>query len=314
MKKKVDIEEAIKNIRYDLKAEVILADLMSNGLESDDFVVIPNGTFKRRYSRDIAYVTPMKLQNGQVPAGIYVNRDAIYDTLPEGLFHEKTETSEPKSASKGSKKLKAEEKAARNFFLPFENELFSQKINLELEERKILLSFSENLFDDLNSDFWNFDPSTNRNYLSRMAKFLHFSHKITGNISLTEKCLSAILNETVDAVLVDSRTNIKEDWKEGEKTGCKLGHASLGVDFVCGESFYANSHFLHFTIGPLKNTRITDYLENETVSTFLKCFAGYFVPAEMEVVSTVIVEPGNYDFMLDNSGDNSVLGYTTILK
>ena len=270
MKKKVDIEEAIKNIRYDLKAEVILADLISNGLESDDFVVIPKGTFKRRYSRDIAYVTPMKLQNGQVPAGIYVNRDAIYDTLPEGLFHEKTETGEPKSASKGSKKLKAEEKATRNFFLPFENELFSQKINLELEERKILLSFSENLFDDLNSDFWNFDPLTNRDYLSRIAKFLHFSHKIAGNLSLTGKCLSAILNETVDATLVESRTTIKENRNKGEISGCTLGNKSLGVDFVCGESFNTNNQFLQFTIGPLKNTRITDYLENGTVSTFLK--------------------------------------------
>lgn len=65
MKKKGEIEEAIRNIRYDLKAEVILADLMTNGLESDDFVVIPNGTFKRRYSRDIAYTNPLKLQNGQ---------------------------------------------------------------------------------------------------------------------------------------------------------------------------------------------------------------------------------------------------------
>lgn len=314
MGKKVDIGEAIKTIRYDLKAEVILADFISNGLENDDFVVIPNGTFKRRYSHDIAYVTSLKLQNGQVPAGIYVNRDAIYDTLPEGLFHEKTETGEPKNASKGSKKLKAEEKAARNFFLPFENELFFQKINLELEERKILLSFGENLFDNLNSDFWNFDPSTDRNYLSRMAKFLHFSHKIAGNISLTAKCLSAILNETVDATLVENRTTIKENRNEEEKSGCSLGHSSLGIDFICGESFNTNNQFLLLTIGPLKNTRITDYLENGTVSTFLKCFAGFFVPAELEVGSTVIVEPGSYGFTLNNLSDSAVLGYTTIMQ
>lgn len=235
--------------------------------------------------------------------------------MPEGFFHEKTDTNvnEPKNASKGSKKLKAEEKAARSFFLPFENELFFQKINLELEERKILYRFSENLFDDLNTDFWNFDPSTDRKYLSRMVKFLHFSHKISGNISLTGKCLSEILNETVNATLVESCTTINEFMKEGEKSGCMLGNASLGVDFICGNSFKTTSHILHFTIGPLKNTRITDYLENGTVTTFLKCFCEYFVPAELEVSSTILVAPGECDFTLQPTGDSALLGYTTTI-
>jgi hypothetical protein len=316
MNKKSQIEDTIQNIRYDLKAEVVLADLIENGFEKDDFIIIPNGTFRRRYSRDIAYTSLLKLPNGQVPVGIYINRDAIYDTLPEGFFHEKTESkeNEPLKASNSSKKLKAEEKAARNFFLPFENELFIQKINLELEERKILSHFSENILDDIAPDFWSFDNVAERIYLSRMAKFLHLSYKIAGNLQLTGKCLGAILNEDVNVSREERCMIIKENKSNEKNSYCSLGSASLGVDFICGDSFNIKSNFLHFTIGPLKNTNVSDYLENGKISNFIDCFCRFFVPAEQDVLTSIFVKPGDYNFTLNSSEDSPVLGYTTLIE
>jgi len=316
MNKQSHIEDSIQNIRYDLKAEVILADLIENGFEKDDFIIIPNGTFRRRYSRDIAYICPLKLPNGQVPVGIYINRDAIYDTLPEGFFHEKTESRENESlkASNSSKKLKAEEKAARNFFLPFENELFIQKINLELEERKILSHFSENILDDITPDFWSFDTVTERIYLSRMAKFLHLSYKIAGDLRLTGKCLGDILNEDVKVDRVERCMTIKENNSDEKKSCCSLGSAFLGVDFICGDSFKITGDFLHFTIGPLKNTNVSDYLENGKISNFIDCFCRFFVPAEQDVITTIFVNPGDYTFTLNSSEDCPLLGYTTVIE
>jgi hypothetical protein len=316
MKKKGDIEETLRFVRHDLKAEVILADLIGNGLEYNDFVMIPNGSFRRRYSHDIAYAGPLKLQNGQEPVGIYINRDAVYDILPEGFFHEKTESRGHGSAnaSKGSKKLKAEEKAARNFFLPFENELFWQRINLELEERNILFHFSENILEHITPGFWGFDTATDSTYLSRMVKFLHFSYKITGDVTLTGKCLGLILNEEVTASLVEKDMALKEN-KNGQRNSCcSLGSTTLGAGFVCGDTMDSTDYLLHFAIGPLKNSRVADYLEGGTIAGFIECFTGYFVPAELDVLSTVLAAPADFGFTLGDYENGSVLGYTSVIE
>jgi hypothetical protein len=315
MEKTDKIKLATQHLNYDIKAEAVIADLLENGLESEDFVVIPNGTFKRRYSHDIAFTNKIKLNNGLELAGIHINRDGIYDTLPEGFFHQNTEHSgESKNISKESKRLKEEEKAARNFFLPFENEIFSQRIDLELEERKILNRFSENLSDDFSSEFWRLDQSLDPKYLSRMVKFLHISHKIAGNTKLTEKCLEVILDEHVTATIVKNCAPVKVNHKNvGEKQNQVLGSALLGVDFVCGNKFMSSGYTMQFNIGPLQNSSVTDYLKNGSISNFLKCFYGYFVPAELSVSTKILVSPEKLDFTLEPLGEGAVLGYNTAI-
>lgn len=315
MVKNNNIGQTIQDVSYDIKAEAVIADLLENGLESEDFVVIPIGIFKRRYSRDIAYSSTIQLKNGSELLGIHLNRDAIYDNLPEGFFHQNTEHSnEPKNISKDSKKLKEEEKEARTFFLPFENEIFSQRINLELEERKILNRFSENLSDDFSPEFWRLDQSNDQGYLSGMVKFLHISHKIAGNTKLTEKCLEAIIDEHVTATIAENCTPVKAIQKGGKKKrNCLLGSAMLGVDFICGDEFMSMGHTMRFDIGPLRNSCINDYLKNGRISNFLKCFFGYFVPAELEISTNVLVSPDKLEFMLDSKGEGAVLGYKTAI-
>lgn len=310
-----NIEQTIRNMTYDIKAEAVIADLIENGLESEEFVVIPIGIFKRRYSYDIAFASKIKFNNGLELLGIRINRDAIYDTLPEGFFHQNTEhSSELKNVSRESKKLKEEEKAARNFFLPFENEIFSQRTNLELEERKILNRFSENLSDDFSSEFWRLDQSIDQRYLSQMVKFLHISHKIAGNTELTGKCLEAILDEHVTVTKAQNCIPLKVKHKNSDKNkNGVLGSALLGVDFICGDEFMTMGYSMRFTIGPLRNSGINDYLKNGHILNFLKCFFGYFVPAELDVSTNILISPEKHGFTLEPFGEGAVLGYKTAI-
>jgi hypothetical protein len=310
-----DIGQSVRDLSYDLKAEAVVADLVENGLESDDFIAVPIGMFKRRYSHDIASTGIIELKNGSRLLAINLNRDAIYDGLPEGFFHQNREhTVETKNISRKSKKLKEEEKAARNFFLPFENEIFSQRVSLELEERRILNRFSEHLADDFSTEFWKIDPSIDHDLLSAMVKFMHISYKIAGNTKLTEKCLGAILKEDVLIKTVRNRNPVTVKRKTGKKRQISLlGTSTLGVDLICGNEFPDAGYTMRFEIGPVRNSSIEDYLKKGRIRKFLKCFFGFFVPAETDVSVSVIVAKENCGFTLSTHGEGAILGYKTAI-
>lgn len=307
------ITKFIQNIFFDIKAEAVIADLVENGLEKDKIVCYQKGLFKRRYSRDIESIQKVKLENGKELLGVYLNRDGLYDSLPEGLFHSRSEktVNVSENASKETKRLKQEEKAARNFFLPYENEIIYQRVQLELEERNILSRFSEKLFDDIYPDLWNIHQSLNRKYAYRMALLLHFAHKITGHKILTAKCLESILDEKVNVKIVCSaNSQIEEEVPvcKNEKDG-SLGNNELGVDFICGQTFINHTKIMEFSIGPLINTNISEYLENGPITKFLSCFYSYFVPVDLDVRSNIIVEQAKRNFELSEKHGGPVLGF-----
>ncbi len=311
-----EIKEIIHNVFYDIKAEAVIADLIENGLNIDDFVSSRKGIFKRRYTRDIDSVGELKLNNGQSLVEIILNRDGFYDSLPEGLFHERSRKSSNNEASSNeSKRLKQEEKATRNFFLPFENEIIRQGVMLELEERKILGQFSERLFDDIYPNIWDLDPHLDRKYIYRLALMLHFAHKIAGRTKLMAKCLETIIEENVEIKIVNSSglNDIERLHNSPFAEKCRLGTGELGVDFVCGDPGDNFGKTLLFQVGPLKNTKVSDYLITGPLSKFLKCFYGYFVPVDYDISLEIKVDTKEQYFELNEDSGGPVLGFETAI-
>ena len=71
---------------YLLKAEALCAELMANGVSFDDLIVRFQGAFRKSYRNDIEELSAAKDGSGQII--IKINRDSLYDKLPEGLFHQ----------------------------------------------------------------------------------------------------------------------------------------------------------------------------------------------------------------------------------
>jgi hypothetical protein len=315
MGKAVEIADLINDLPFDIKAEVLIADLMENGLSTDEFAVIPSGSFRRKYSTDIRKAEIISTAPGVSLLGIHVNRNGMYDSLPEGLFHSAPEKPlrETSEMSQESKRLKREEKEARTFFIPFENEIFLHRIALELAERRILRQFSDHLFEEISPEFWNFDKTLHPEYVSKLILLLHHAHQVAGNFDLTGRCLELVLDEKVNIrVHQPGKISGKQDNPPGQQ-GNLLGNGRLGMNFICGDTWCDLMPKLEVRIGPLMKTPVSDFLGSGKVTKFLDCFYSYFIPSGMEVGTVVVPPDREFSFILDKSESEGVLGYSTAI-
>ena len=118
-----------------LKAEALCAALLEHGYAFDDLILKRLGTFKRSFSNDIEAVSA-RADNTEGRLEISLNRDSLYDRLPEGLFHQ------PRGKGSGAavtemvkefRRYREEEKEARKFFQPIEQEIFRYSVAVEEE-------------------------------------------------------------------------------------------------------------------------------------------------------------------------------------
>jgi hypothetical protein len=70
---------------------------------------------------------------------------------------------------------------------------------------------------------------------------------------------------------------------------------------------------MEFSIGPLKNTRIEDYLEKGTIARFLDLFYSYFVPLDRIATTYIKGYEATQEFILSEAG-TTFLGYNTALN
>src|ERR1700737_4328317 len=134
-----DLAGFVQSLRSDIRFEVFIADLMTENLNSDDLVIESNSLFKRSYHHDIESVSEIEYgASKKKKLRFVVNREGIYDQLPEDLFHQVSDThvSDKDAVIQEIKEQQELEKLTRRFFQPVEHEFYNQRIKLEIEERK----------------------------------------------------------------------------------------------------------------------------------------------------------------------------------
>jgi hypothetical protein len=298
-----------------MKAEQLLAFFEDN-LNLHEIVVTHEGQLQRVWSKDVAGATVDNLPNGKDILNVRLNRDGIYDALPEALFHDLTESNCATGAemAKESMRLRMEEKESRLFFKPLENEIFLQKLQLaDRENRLFERIFTEKLM-GLISDFWKLNDKLPQNYISRLARLLPFAHLISGEKNLTRLSLEFILEEKVELkeYISENFTTIPDSLY----TKGKIGDFKLGADSIPGE--YVNGYIssLRFIIGPITNPKTHQYVKTGTMEKFLKCFYNYFVPVYLDAYAQFVLPYEQSLLVLDSDNEMNIsyLGYNSVIE
>lgn len=317
MSKLDEIADFIKTLSIDMRAETLVSIIRESAIDENDLNVSFGGQLKRSYSKDVSDVKVEEFRNGEKVLNVQLNRDSVYDALPEALFHsfpEKTLSGGDEMA-RDSMKLRNEEKEARSFFMPFEHQIFLQLVKLSEKENALIKRIYSRLMQGLIPDFWNISREIPAEYSERLVKLIPLSSKIIGNVKLTTGAFEYILREPVAIVFRNTQFDFSgENIKPGEANP-GLGEGVLGINMVSGDMPELLVQTAYVTVGPVVNLDVESYLTNGWLKTLFDCMCSYFFPMEIEVV-TEVIPPGDLlglNIPEDESGEFPVLGYNTVL-
>lgn len=302
-----EIKNRINNLKFDLKAEVIISEILEQLDNKEQNILVDHkGQFKRPFRKDVLGAEVVNY-NYDITEYVKVNlsRDGIYDTLPEGLTHHLGADKPKKMVSDMTKEYKVhkkEEEYARKFFFPFENEFFLKAIERENIEKEILLELNGSKPLDFFYDFWHIDRELPPVLVSKLIRILPYLHKIVGNLDMTVHCLSYLLEEDVEI----AEQGYKEQSSSEEEIN--LGNCRLGLDMISGSAYMDYSLYLEFKIGPLQKTSFLDYIHQGKLKKFIELFYEYFLPMEVDVKTTILLEKETEVF---NLTENTILGITS---
>jgi hypothetical protein len=185
-----------ENIDY--LAEVIVSHLLT-GKRSDMSVVSIRllGIFRRFFSKEVEKILSHSNTLKEEEWEVFLHREGFYDFLPEGFFHTNTGKyfKDHHETIAEFRKHKEEEKIARQFFMPLEQEFYRHHINKEIFEQEFY--FTPESFHEF-IDFYNLRALDLNIYQKATLFFvMPYVSFIAGNLSLTETCFEIILQEKV---------------------------------------------------------------------------------------------------------------------
>lgn len=302
-----DLVREIESISYDIRAEVVANELLVSDIVVQDEITISNkGQFSRAHRSDILGASIQDDNyDKQEFLNIQLSRDSMYDALPEGFVHSLSENNADKSVGqmiREHKHQKKQEAEARNFFAPFENEIFHYRTKIESVERDFLYKLNGSKPLDFFYDFWGLPHIYPAVLVSKFIQLLPYAYKIVGDIDLACRCLASIIEEKVSF----TTTSSKEYSEEGEQI--ILGENRLGVDFIVGKDYMDYSLNVTIEIGPITNKPFHHYVNDGEIKIFIDCFCEHFFPMEVEIKTVLLMneETEEFDF-----SKQPVLGYTT---
>ncbi|MCX8523649.1 hypothetical protein OF897_06905 [Chryseobacterium formosus] len=309
MEKLNNLAKHITSLKNDIRAEVIINNLLKNNdINESQYVVFKQGQFSRAFRYDVldSGIVDYDLDANQFLT-ILLSRDSLYDMLPESLNHEARNDAPGKDVDGMIKEYqvqKKQQKAARQFFQPFENEIFSYGVEIEGFEQDFLSDLNSFLVPEMFYDFWGISRDLPPLLVSKFIRILPYAYKIVGNVDLACQILSSLIEEKVS-------TNTKAYQKYlDEEQSILLGKARLGLELITGNSYDDYSSHFNLQIGPLVNSGFSEYIHDGAMKKFVDLFYEYFFPIEVEIETTILLPEEKQEFEF-SAQQYSILGYNT---
>lgn len=300
----------LNSLPFDIRVEVLVADLIDSGMKDTEFILQPVSIFKRRFGKDIHQAKVNYDKQDHENILIELTRDSIYDQLPEGMFHQPRDRKHYKNTADMVHSVKVqrqEENAARQFFLPMENELFHLRSYLERAEKRLFYELENNISNDFLIDFWNLNRYKNFDTIALLVRFMPILYRLTANLEYVKLCYEMLLKQTVNIQIVYK--NVKDQVSD---QNWKLGSEFLSYTTIIGNEVMADLPVYEIHIGPLADEDLVGFMPHGNQYKYLQLLNSYFLPVAYE--KNIIIEAKNKNNFVDLDNEFIFLGINTTLN
>jgi hypothetical protein len=308
---KEEIKKIFSKINLDLNIEVITSILLENELlNENDLYIKPIGIFKRGFGNDLEKVEVIESKTKQNPeVFVCTNREGLYDMLPEGLFHTNIRRIHHIDTQESVKELhihQEEEKSARLFFLPLEQEFYKSRILIENKERSVATGFKDSLIMKMFTDFWDL-PTIPESLKINLLYLIPIASHIVGNLELTREVFELVLNEPVE---IKEINNVKRVLKNDSV----LDGAILNDSFILDEMIDDGMPCLQVTIGPLhQNHSLTDFISGGYIKVLIDLLESFFIPLDVDMEVQIIASKNADNLILTEEDYVGRLSYSSYI-
>lgn len=293
----------------DLRMEYVAARLLKHEPDTP-WTVYAHSLFSRDYSHDILAIDQQDSDHDN-SLSFHIAREGLYDILPEGVFHktQKKETGINTESSVRSLQVhRQEEKAARKFFLPLEQEIYRQRIQLAGQMQKFWPVDQATAYLQFLISFWRLTalPADLQQTYNLLA-LLPYMHRIAGNLPVTAQAITLMFGIPVSMEQVDGGK------KQENPLHKVLGEAILGADFFMGTLWEDESPAINMLIGPLQGEQLLPFLPGGDGWQMMDTLERYLLPADTDLRVAVTVAEEAQHFQLDEDLFMARLNYTTVI-
>ena len=300
MKNVNDIKEELAVFFENLKAEVIIAELLENSkMAKEDITILNKSTFTRGFRRDI--VKTEVSENNKLQ--FQLSRNGIYDALPQNVFHSSIPINSKVPFSQTRQKSKKEEANARKLFAQIENEFFLHRVFIEQYEKELSLQFN-NVENSFLLDFWGIKDKVDQEYIFLLVKALPLAYKISKDEKLIAQCLGNILNEKVS--IEKKYVSLENNVQPNEDNNVLGVNASLAL---AKTNVLYPKFIITIELSDVKNEK--KYAENGKGLNLISVFCEYFVPLEADWEIELTYKKADIDFKLND--ESIFLGLSTAI-
>lgn len=296
----------------DFKLESVATNLLKYYNINSNVFIKRIGINDRPYVKDVKsiYTNNYGLDEETVVMETY--RESIYDYLPEGLFHPPSLGNYNKNVEgvvNEIRKQKQVEENARNFFQPFEIEIFNTEIAALLKETEFDIAEKSDVLINTLSELWPLLTRVDGATAKTFFYILPFLHEVRGNRSWIERFLTAFLKTTVK---IDFKANIINH-KDDEEGFTRLGKTRLGITFIPNGEHMDGERNWQINIGPIPYLEILKYIPGHPFRDLLQAIYDYLMPVSARIFENFITVKTDESFRIETKDRATRLGYSSFI-
>lgn len=310
--KKARLLSEINTLETNYKAEVIASALLSADKKEDKVLIVRKGDGNRDVAKDISKInTEFSGLDLIEYLYIYANRHGLYDSLPEGLFHQSLNHRKNgcrQDVLENIRTRRDEEFHSRRFFQPFEMVIDRHLIDTQIYEQRFDKAYAYDNLKVIFEEHWDI-----LHYLPvrQALLFLKVVPLISGagrSFSLMASMMSAILDCPVK--IVEGRKSFLE---VAEKERSSLRSMKLGVNSILGKAVKTDFPDLHIILGPTGAKQIRDFQADKSKQLILDKLIEMIIPFDRNVTIKYEVFEPERKFRLSDEAHKAYLGVNTTI-